>query len=110
MLAPPGYKNDVQIPPDLGYGEKDDSLIQTLNIKDFGDEEVKPGMQFNVDGNHGHQVVTVTKVSGDQVTVDGNHELAGVTLNFKVEILDVREATADELSHGHVHGPGGHHH
>ena len=104
-----GYKNDVQIPPNKGYGEKDDSLIQTLPIADFGDDEVKPGMQFKVDGNHGVQIATVIEVAGKQVTVDGNHELAGVTLNFKVEIVDVRDATAEELSHGHVHGPGGHH-
>jgi FKBP-type peptidyl-prolyl cis-trans isomerase SlyD len=55
-------------------------------------------------------MVTVTQVAGDMVTVDGNHALAGQSLNFEVEITEVRTATEEELSHGHVHGPGGHHH
>jgi FKBP-type peptidyl-prolyl cis-trans isomerase SlyD len=55
-------------------------------------------------------VVTVAKVEGDQVTVDGNHPLAGVHLNFDVKVMDVREATGEEIEHGHVHGPQGHHH
>ncbi len=56
------------------------------------------------------QVVTVTKVDGDKVTIDGNHPLAGIDLNFAVEITEVRAATEDELTHGHAHGAGGHHH
>jgi FKBP-type peptidyl-prolyl cis-trans isomerase SlyD len=67
-------------------------------------------MQFQVQSDGGARAVTVTKVVGDMVTVDGNHPLAGQNLNFDVEITDVRTATEEELSHGHVHGPGGHHH
>jgi FKBP-type peptidyl-prolyl cis-trans isomerase SlyD len=64
-------------------------------------------MQFST--NQGG-VVTVTEVGLNEITVDANHPLAGVELNFTVEVVEVREATSDELSHGHVHGPGGHHH
>jgi FKBP-type peptidyl-prolyl cis-trans isomerase SlyD len=72
---------------------------------------VQPGMQFHAQTSGGHtRVVTVTRVAGDMVTVDGNHPLAGENLNFAVEVTEVREATEEELSHGHVHGPGGHHH
>lgn len=105
-----GYKNDVVIAPEKGYGERNDELVQVLDKSKFGEANVKLGMKFNADGNEGHQIVTVTKVEGEKVTIDGNHELAGVTLNFKVEIIEVREATPDELNHGHVHGPGGHEH
>jgi FKBP-type peptidyl-prolyl cis-trans isomerase SlyD len=55
-------------------------------------------------------VVSITAIEGDNVQVDGNHPFAGATLNFEVEVMDVRDATEEELSHGHVHGPGGHHH
>jgi FKBP-type peptidyl-prolyl cis-trans isomerase SlyD len=64
-------------------------------------------MKFST--NQGH-VVTVTNVGLDSITVDANHELAGVELNFDVEVMDVRNASAEEISHGHVHGAGGHHH
>jgi len=67
-------------------------------------------MQFRAETGSGPQIVTVTEVGLETVTVDGNHPLAGVELNFSVEVMDVRNATAEELSHGHVHGPGGHHH
>jgi FKBP-type peptidyl-prolyl cis-trans isomerase SlyD len=67
-------------------------------------------MQFHAQSPEGHTlVVTVVKVEDDSVTVDGNHPLAGVRLNFDVKVLDVRTATGDEISHGHVHGPDGHH-
>jgi FKBP-type peptidyl-prolyl cis-trans isomerase SlyD len=70
-----------------------------------------PGMQFHAQGPDGHQlVVTVVKVDDNRVTVDGNHPLAGVQLNFDVKVLEVRDATGEEITHGHVHGPGGHHH
>ena len=67
-------------------------------------------MRFYAETEHGHRQVVVTHVAGDMVTVDGNHPLAGQTLHFEVEIAEVREASAEELEHGHVHGPGGHHH
>lgn len=102
-----GEKFNLKIEPDKGYGEKDENLVQKVPRSAFGDQEVKPGMRFST--NQGG-VVTVTDVGLESVTVDGNHPLAGVPLNFDVEIMDVRTATADEISHGHVHGAGGHHH
>ncbi len=88
------------------HGEKDENLIQAVPRSAFGDQEVKPGMRFST--NQGG-VVTVTDIGPDTITVDGNHPLAGVPLNFAVEIMEVRNATDEEISHGHVHGAGGHH-
>lgn len=102
-----GAKFDIKVSPEKGYGEKNDKLVQNVPRSAFGDQEVKPGMQFRTQDN---QVVTVTKVGLDNVTIDGNHPLAGVDLNFDVEVIEIREATSEELDHGHVHGPGGHHH
>lgn len=103
----------VTVPPEHAYGERDDNLTQVLDRSQFqGVNELEVGMQFhagNSDGT-GMQVVTVTGLDGDAVTIDANHPLAGVTLNFDVTVRDVREATAEELDHGHVHGPGGHEH
>ena len=75
-----------------------------------GVDELAVGMQFRVDSNNGPMVVTVVDVSDADVTVDGNHPLAGVNLNFAVSIREVRDATEEEISHGHAHGPGGHEH
>ena len=106
-----GDEVKVRVTPEEGYGERSDAMTQTVPIDLFEDKEmVKEGMQFHAQTDAGVQVVTVTKVEGDQVTVDGNHPLAGMHLNFDVKIADVREATAEELEHGHVHGPGGHEH
>ena len=102
-----GDKLKLKIEPSKGYGEKDDTLVQQVPRSAFGGQEVKMGMRFST--NQGG-VVTVTKVGLDSITVDGNHPLAGVELNFDVEVMDVRTATQDEITHGHVHGPGGHHH
>ena len=102
-----GDKLDLKVMPEKGYGKKDPQLVQQVPVAAFGGQEVKPGMRFNT--NRG-DVVTVTEVGNETVTVDGNHPLAGVELNFAVEVMDVREATTEELEHGHVHGVGGHHH
>jgi FKBP-type peptidyl-prolyl cis-trans isomerase SlyD len=102
-----GDKVDLKISPDKGYGQRNDSLVQDVPRSAFGDQEVKSGMQFNTQDGH---TVTVTQVGADKVTVDGNHPLAGMDLNFDVEVVNVREATSEELDHGHVHGPEGHQH
>ena len=102
-----GDKFTAVVPPDLGYGTFNKDLLQRVPLDRFGDNKVEQGMQFQAGGEG---VFTVREVVDGHVLLDGNHPLAGVTLNFEVEITDVREATADELSHGHVHGPGGHHH
>ncbi len=97
----------VEVPPAKGYGEVDGKLLQRVPMEKFGDNKVEEGMQFQTPD---HQVWSVTEVKDGQVLLNGNHPLAGVTLLFSVEVTDVREATEEELSHGHVHGPGGHHH
>ncbi len=101
----------VSVPPSEGYGEYDEAQIVDVPRSQFeGVADLAVGMQFTASAPEGQRVVTVTKVEDDMVTVDGNHALAGQTLNFDVKIVDVRDATADELSHGHVHGAGGYHH
>jgi FKBP-type peptidyl-prolyl cis-trans isomerase SlyD len=102
-----GEKLDIKVSPDKGYGELNPQLVQQVPLDAFGGQEVKPGMRFNT--NRG-DVVTVTEVGSETATVDGNHPLAGVELNFQVEILEVRIATDEELQHGHAHSPGGHSH
>jgi FKBP-type peptidyl-prolyl cis-trans isomerase SlyD len=106
-----GDKVTVTVAPAEGYGEYDKNLVQRVPRRAFkGVAEVKQGMQFQVQSDQGPRSVTVTNVAGDMVTVDGNHPLAGKNLNFAVEILEVRTPSEEELAHGHVHGPGGHHH
>ncbi len=101
----------VKVSPDEGYGERNDALTQQVPKAMFGDHEPEAGQQFHAQTPQGQtMVVTVTGVEGDDVTIDGNHPLAGVNLNFDVKVIDVREATEEELSHGHVHGPDGHEH
>lgn len=102
-----GDKFNLKVTPEKGYGVKSDKLMQQVPRSSFGAQLIEMGMQFQT--NNG-QVVTITKIGLDSVTVDGNHPLAGVELNFAVEVLEVRNATPEEISHGHVHGPGGHHH
>lgn len=86
------------------YGERDDSLIFKVNKSEFEGADVEVGMQFEAHGEDGAQIVTVVGIEGDEVTIDANHPLAGETLNFDVKVVDVREATPEELEHGHVHG------
>ena len=102
-----GDKFNALVEPAMGYGEFNKDLLQRVPLDRFGGSKVEAGMQFQA-GEHG--VFTVKEVVDGHALLDGNHPLAGVTLNFEVEITDVREATEEELSHGHVHGPDGHHH
>ena len=107
-----GDQLKVTIAPEDAYGKRDESLLQSVPKSAFqGVPDIKPGMQFRSQSPQGvATVVTVTKVEGDAVTVDANHQLAGVPLTFDVTIKEVRKASQEELAHGHVHGPGGHHH
>ena len=102
----------VSIDPEEGYGLRDEERIQDVPRDMFpSDQELATGMQFHAQSPDGHALmVTISKVEGDTVTVDGNHPLAGVQLNFVVKIMDIREATPEEIEHGHVHGPGEHEH
>ena len=101
----------VVIEPADGYGRRDEALIKRLPKRALqGSGEIKKGMQFQARTEDGMRLFTVTAVVGDMVTLDGNHPLADQTLNFDVEVVTVREATGEELEHGHVHGADGHHH
>lgn len=106
-----GENVDVVVAPEEGYGVRDDNLEQQVPGQLFeGVDDIQPGMQFRAQTDGGVHIVTVKSVEGDQVTIDGNHPLAGVTLHFAVNVVDVREATEEELEHGHAHGEGGHQH
>ncbi|MBB3227156.1 FKBP-type peptidyl-prolyl cis-trans isomerase SlyD [Luteibacter sp. Sphag1AF] len=101
----------VDVKPEEGYGIRHDEMVQVVPREAFpGVEDLQPGMQFQGRNDQGSINVTVTSVVGNEVTIDANHPLAGQTLHFDVKITGVREATEEELQHGHVHGEGGHHH
>jgi FKBP-type peptidyl-prolyl cis-trans isomerase SlyD len=101
----------IKIPPDQGYGERDEDLVLKVPREKFPPGvEITVGMHVQAQGSGGSHPVTVVAVDDKIVTVDANHQLAGQTLSFDVKVVSVREATADELKHGHVHGEGGHHH
>ena len=95
----------VTVEPKEGYGELIPELIQKVNKSAFeGVDNLEPGMAFEAQGPDGQvQRVVISAVEGDEVTVNGNHPLAGVTLNFDVKIVSVRDATEEEIAHGHVH-------
>lgn len=106
-----GDKLDVTVQPDQGYGRRDERLVQVVARNLLGEiADLKPGMQVRASGPQGARLVNVVGVDRDFVTVDGNHPLAGRTLYFSVEVAEVRKATHEEVSHGHVHGPAGHAH
>jgi FKBP-type peptidyl-prolyl cis-trans isomerase SlyD len=106
-----GDKLKAKIAPADAYGEYDKSLVQRIPRRSMkGIPDLRVGMQLHAQSPQGVRAVTVTQIMGDMVTIDANHVLAGKNLNFDVEVMDVRAATEEELSHGHVHGPGGHHH
>ena len=92
------------------YGERRDGLTQRVPKKHFGNQRLVPGQQVVLQTNFGPRAVTIQKVGMSVVDVDLNHPMAGKDLHFDVEIVDVREASPEEIEHGHVHGEGGHHH
>lgn len=106
-----GDKLNVRISPENAYGEFMEDRVQVISRAMFeGIDDLEVGMQFHADVSSGPGVVSIIAIEGDNVTIDGNHPLAGLALTFDVEIIDVRPASTEEISHGHVHGPGGHHH
>lgn len=106
-----GESLKAQIPHVEAYGPRDESLLQDITKDNFGDiKDLKVGMELEAESEDGVRIITVVKIEGDKVTVDGNHPLAGMDLTFDVKVIEVRDATSEELAHGHVHGPGGHHH
>ncbi|HFD12108.1 MAG TPA: peptidylprolyl isomerase [Crenotrichaceae bacterium] len=97
----------VRVVPEDAYGVRDEEMVQVMPRSVFqGVDTIEPGMQFHADSPKGSATITVTKVENDDITVDGNHPLAGEALTFDVEITDIRDATSEELEHGHIHGPG----
>jgi FKBP-type peptidyl-prolyl cis-trans isomerase SlyD len=108
-----GYKSNVKVNPKEGYGERSDDASFTVpkeGFKSENGEELIIGMQVQVETEGGPALAIVSGIEGEDVNLDMNHPLAGMNLNFDVEIVDVRAATDEELEHGHVHGPGGHQH
>jgi len=106
-----GDKLEVRLAPADGYGEYDQGLVQRIPRRQLrGIDKVHVGMKLHAQTAEGPREVTVTQVLGDTVTIDANHPLAGKNLHFDIDITEVRDATGEELAHGHVHGPHGHHH
>lgn len=110
-----GDKVSVTLAPDQAYGERKEGAVQRIPIKHLHNHaalknKLKLGMKVQVNTQHGPWEAIVLKVGKFNVDIDSNHPLAGKTLSFGIEVVDVREATAEELAHGHAHGAGGHHH
>lgn len=100
----------VDVPAAEAYGERRDGLTQRVPKKHFKEQKLEPGMQVILNTNFGPRAVTIQKVGMSVVDVDLNHPMAGKDLHFDIEIVDVREASKEEIEHGHVHGDGGHAH
>jgi FKBP-type peptidyl-prolyl cis-trans isomerase SlyD len=97
----------VVIAPADGYGERDEELLFTVGKDEFDGSEIAVGMQFEAHGEDGAQIVTIVGIEGDEVKVDANHPLAGENLHFDVKVVEVREASGEEVEHGHIHGAHG---
>jgi FKBP-type peptidyl-prolyl cis-trans isomerase SlyD len=105
-----GEKFEVDVPAAEAYGERREGLNQRIPKKHFGEQRLMPGMQVVLQTNFGPRAVTIEKVGMSVVDVDLNHPMAGKDLHFDIEIVEVREASTEEVEHGHVHGEGGHQH
>ena len=101
---------DITVAPEKAYGERYDNLVQAVPKSMFEGMDVEVGLSFRATTDEGEQSVMIIDVTDEEVIVDGNHPLAGVELTFDVEILGLRDATEEEIAHGHVHGEGGHEH
>lgn len=106
-----GAKLKLKLEPEEAFGEYDAELVN-IEARNVFPEQIEVGMQFERSGEDDEEdlLFTITDIEGDKVVVDGNHPLAGMSLVFACTVVDVRQATAEELAHGHVHGPEGHHH
>ena len=103
-----GDQFEVTLGPTEAYGERNEAAVQRVSAKHFGESKrLKPGQTVVLNTRQGPRQATVLKVGRFNIDVDANHPLAGQTLTFDVEVTDVRDATEEEISHGHVHGPGG---
>jgi len=106
----PAQKKTVTIEAKEAYGIHDDRLIYKVDRSKLPNADIKVGDMFEVGEGDNFSPVTITAINGEEVTLDGNHPLAGEDLTFAVEIVEKRPATKEELAHGHVHGAGGCHH
>tara|TARA_B100000287_G_scaffold313779_1_gene297137 strand:- start:8650 stop:9138 length:489 start_codon:yes stop_codon:yes gene_type:complete len=106
-----GDKREFTLTPDRAYGERDENAIQRIEKNQFPEGmELEVGMVVGAHSDQGPIQFTIKEIEGDLVTADFNHQMAGMTLRFNIEVVEVRSATDEELAHGHAHGPGGHHH
>lgn len=106
-----GNSFNAVIAPENAYGKRSDDLLHVVPKSGFqGDEEMQIGMQVQLETEQGPAIATISEIEGENVTLDLNHPLADMELHFAIDVMDLRDATEDEISHGHVHGPGGHHH
>ncbi len=105
----PGDEVKVTVAPEKGYGVREEGNVRNVPVRKLPDGRIKPGSTVQLNTNHGPVVAVVLAVKGDYATLDLNHPLAGKTLRFELEVVEVRDATEEELAHGHVHGPGHHH-
>ena len=106
----PGEKRRVSLAPEKGYGLYDSSQVKMIERKKLPVDQLKVGDLFQAGEDRHSPVVRVVEIEGDQVKLDANHPMAGERLYFEVEVIEKRPATPEEIAHGHVHGPGGHHH
>ena len=103
-----GEKREFTLSPEKAYGMRDEGAIQKVPKSQFPDDmQLAPGMVLGAQSDRGPVQFSVVSVDGDEVTVDFNHQMAGMTLRFSVEVVGIREATREEWAHGHAHGPGG---
>lgn len=109
-LLKKGDKKTIHVPCQDAYGEFSQSLVYKVAKDKFPSGKIKTGDMLQLHKGDSYQIVTVLEITDDEVTLDANHPLAGKNLDFAVEIIDMRPATSEEMSHGHVHGAGGHHH
>ena len=107
-----GAKVNVTVAPEEGYGHRDEKRVRKIPLRRIASENGKivPGRRYRADLPDGPSGVLVKEVVGDYASVDANHPMAGMTLHFEIEVLGIRESTAEEKAHGHIHEPGAHHH
>jgi FKBP-type peptidyl-prolyl cis-trans isomerase SlyD len=108
MGATTGESREFTLPPERAYGERDDDAIQQVSREQFPEDmELKPGMMMAAQTDQGPIPFTISEIDGNEITIDFNHQMAGKTLTFNVEVIEIRHATPDEIAHGQVHGTGG---
>ncbi|MEL0266084.1 MAG: peptidylprolyl isomerase [Candidatus Poseidoniales archaeon] len=116
MGAAVGERREFTLEAERAYGDRDDEAVLQIPRDNFAQleestgESLEVGMQLVAQMPHGPAPFLIVELSEETVTADFNHALAGKALTFSVEVVDIREATEEEVSHGHAHGPGGHHH